>query len=275
MQLKLINSVLLFRKISLLLAILLCCAFAGEEPKPLVLKARHNFFIGDNLGNTYLVNEDEMLKYLASGKFFARYSNLKLGSITSVDATNPLRLLLYYRDFQQIVFLDNQLSKNSEAVSLEQLGFEQTDLVCGAANNGFWIYNKQNNELIRFDDELKKVSSTGNLKQVLKSDVSPNFMLEHNGYLFLNCPSTGIYVFDIFGAFSRLIAIKQLSQFQVSEDILYFQKDSAFCSYNFKLFDEACQSMPLPAPGIIARYYNKDLYCSYRDSVLIYRSFKK
>lgn len=275
MLLEKINSTGLLRKISLLAGLLFCCAFVGDAPAPLVLKAKHNFFTGDNLGNAYLANEDELLKYQPSGRFFARYSNLKLGSITSVDATNPLRLLLYYRDFQQIVFLDNQLSKNSEAVSLEQLGFEQTDLVCAAANNGFWIYNKQNNELLRFDDGLKKVSSTGNLKQVLKSDLSPNFMLEHNGYLFLNCPATGIYVFDIFGAFSRLIAIKSLVQFQVGENIIYYQRDSVFCSYNFKSFEEACRPVPVLVPGLTVKYYNKDLYCSCRDSLLIYRAFRK
>ena len=262
-------------KMGLLAAILFFCAFMGQEPKPLVLKAKHNFFTGDNLGNAYLVNEDELVKYLASGKFFARYSNLKLGSITSVDATNPLRLMLYYRDFQQIVFLDNQLSKNSEAVSLEQLGLEQTHLVCAAANNGFWIYNKQNNELLRFDEQLKKVSSTGNLKQVLKSDLSPNFMMEHNGYLFLNCPTTGVYVFDIFGAFSRMIAIKDMANFQVDGNIMYYQKDSIFCSYNFKTFEEACRPLPVQQARVVVKYYNKDMYCSCRDSLLIYRSFKK
>lgn len=246
-----------------------CFSFRQDEPKPLVLKTKQNFYTGDNFGNAYLVNEDELFKYLANGKFFARYSNLKLGSITMVDATNPLKLLLYYRDFQQIVFLDDQLSKNSEAVSLEQLGYEQTDLVCAGANNSFWIYNKQNNELIRFNESLKMIVSTGNLKQILQRNLSPNFMLEHNGYLFLNCPETGIFVFDIFGAFSRIVALKNLKQFQVNENIIYYQKDSAICSYDFKLFEDACKLIPACRPGIIAKYYNKKLYSGYKDSLMI------
>jgi hypothetical protein len=158
--------------------IVVCCLFCSfikqDSAKPLVIKATHNFFTADNLKNIYLVSQDELVKHLATGKFFARYSNLKLGNITLVDATNPLKVLLYYRDFQQIVFLDNQLSENSTPVSLEQLGYEQTELACAGANNSFWIYNKQNNELIRFDESSRKISSTGNLKQVLKSDLTPN-----------------------------------------------------------------------------------------------------
>lgn len=259
------------KAVLLLLLSFLFSAFRSDDPRLLMLRVKHSFFTGDNLGNIYLANEDELVKYLPGGKFFARYSNLKLGTITSVDATNPLKLLLYYRDFQQIVFLDNQLSKNSEAVSLEQLGYEQADLVCAAANNGFWLYNKQNSELIRFDENLKKTAFTGNLKQVLRSELNPNFMLEHNGYLFLNCPAGGIYVFDVFGAFSRVIALKNLNQFQVSQNIIYYQKDSTFCSYNFKLFDEGCTTLPNAARGVSAKYFNNKLYSGNRDSLIIYK----
>ncbi len=248
-------------------------SFRTESPKPQVLKGKQNFFTGDDFGNAYLVNDDELVKYLANGKFFARYSNLKLGTITFVDATNPLKLLLYYRDFQQIVFLDNQLSKNSEAVSLEQLGYEQTDLVCAGANNSFWLYNKQNNELVRFDANLKKIAATGNLKQVLQKDLVPNFMIEHNGYLFLNCPASGIFVFDIFGAFSKMVTVKDLRQFQVNQNIIYFQKDSLFCSYDYKLFDEVCKPLPDKGMEIVAKYYNGKLFSGYKDSLLI-RPFK-
>lgn len=247
----------------------MCSAFKLEDPKSIVVKAKQTFFTGDNFGNSYIVNDDELMKYLNSGKFFARYSNLKLGTITSVDATNPLKLLLYYRDFQQIVFLDNQLSKNSEAVSLEQLGYEQTHLVCAGANNSFWIYNRQNNELIRFDENLKKVAATGNLKQILQSNLSPDFMLEHNGNLFLNCPETGILVFDIFGAFSKTLSLKGLKQFQVNENIIYYQKDSVFCSYNFKIFEEACKKIPGAKSEFVAKYFNNKLYTGYKDSLII------
>lgn len=263
-----------FKKIYSLLIILCLCSFIGrDEPKHLTIKTKLDFFTADNIGNVYTVKEDELIKFLPGGKLFARYSNLKLGAISSVDATNPLKLVLYYRDFQQIVFLDNQLSVNSEVVSLEKLGYEQADLVCASANNSFWIYNKQNSELVRFDENSKKISATGNLKQVLQSNLSPNFLMEHNGYLFLNCPETGIYVFDIFGAFSKVISLKNLRQFQVNETIIYYQKDSSFCSYNYKLFDEACMAIPDYRSYLGAKYYNGRLFCSYRDS-LITRDFK-
>lgn len=228
-----------------------------------------DYFAIDNIGNIYIIKDEELVKYLPNGKFFARYSNLKLGSISTVDATNPLKPLLYYRDFQQIVFLDDQLTQNSESISLESLGYEQTDQACAGANNSFWIYNKQNNELVRFNETTKKIASTGNLKQVLRSDISPNFMLEHNGYLFLNCPETGIYVFDIFGAFSKVISIKNLKQFQVNENIIYFKKDSALCSYDYKLFEEACKKIAGSSKSADLKFRKNKVYCGFKDSLVV------
>lgn len=241
-----------------------------DEPARIVIKTPLNYFTTDNIGNIYTVHDDELIKFLPAGKFFARYSNLKLGSITTIDATNPLKLILYYRDFQQLVFLDNQLSQTSDPVSFEKLGYEQTDLVCASSNNGFWIYNKQNNELIRFNENSKKIASTGNLKQVLQTDIAPNFMLEHNNFLFLNSPETGIYVFDIFGAFSKVISLKNLSQFQVNEDIIYYKKDSSLCSYNHKLFEEACKKVQSSLKSLKMEFNKNRIYSGYKDSVVIY-----
>ena len=81
------------------------------------------------------------------------------------------------------------------------------------------------------------------LKQVLRTEMKPNFMREYNNLLYLNCPDKGIYVFDIFGAFSRLIALKGLDRFQIIENIVYFRKDNNVCSYNTKLHEESCHAI--------------------------------
>ncbi len=258
------------KKYFLLLLIGFSFAFIKQDKSEhLLIKTKLDYFAIDNIGNIYTIKDEELVKYLPTGKMFLRYSNLKLGNISAVDATNPLKLLLYYRDFQQIIYLDDQLTANSEAISLENLGYEQTDLVCAGVNNSFWIYNKQNNELIRFNESSKKVTSTGNLKQVLKTNLNPNYMAEHNGYLFLNCPETGIYVFDIFGAFSKIISIKNLKQFQVNDNIIYYKKDSVLCSYDYKLFEEACKQIPNASKTTELKFSKNRVYCGFKDSLVI------
>jgi hypothetical protein len=251
-------------------SIVLLCGFSASAPKrDLCIKTKHDFFSTDNLGNIYTVNDDELIKYLPNGKLFARYSNLKFGTISSIDVTNPLKILLYYRSYQQIVFLDNQLSTNSDAVALESLGLEQTDLVCAGSNNSFWIYNKQNNELLRFNELSKKIASTGNLKQILASDLNPDFMIEHNNFLYLNSPEAGIYVFDMFGAYSKLVALRNLHSFQISDNQVYFKRDSMICRYDQVLLEDNCERItegPLPRS---VRVFGTKRYLGYKDSVLV------
>ncbi len=178
--------------------------------------------------------------------------------------------MLFYKDYQQLVFVDNQLTQKNEPISLEKLGYEQTELACVSANNGIWLFNKANNELVRFDEQLKQLASTGNLKQMLQTeDIKPNFLLEHNGNVFLNCPAAGIYVFDIFGTFSKIISLKGLKNFQVNENIIYFQKDSGICSYNYKLFDEVCKGFDINRLNQVFFFKNKT-YLSNKDSLFVY-----
>ena len=237
-------------------------------PKPLTVEGAHDFFNTDNLGNIYLVRDAELVKYNADGKKMGRYSNLKLGSISSVDAMNPLKILLYYHDYQQVVFLDNQLSPNGKAVPLEAVGLEQASIVCASVNNGFWVYDKRNNELIRFDETARRITSTGNLKQVLSDQVAPVSMREYNSYLYLNCPGTGIYVFDVFGAFARMIPLKNISRFQPEGDIVFYYRNGSICSYDQRRLEEKCDSVFVPglrSAGVRSRR----LYRSYGDSLTV------
>lgn len=244
-------------------------AFVTYKNKTLytILKP-HNLFTTDNLGNSYFVNGEEIVKYNSTGKQLLKYSSKRFGSITTIDATNALKVLLYYKDFQQVMFLDNQLSQNGDVISLENLGYEQTDLVCSSFNNSFWIYNKQANELVRFNESSQPIAKTGNLKQLLQAELKPDYMIEHNSYLYLNCPDIGVYVFDMYGTFNKIISLKQLPPFQVSENILYFYKDTKFCSYNTKAFEERC--IPYSNEFIRNIRIEKDrLFVQYTDSVRV------
>lgn len=248
--------------------VLFTCSFQSDKGKVLLVRT-HDFFSVDNLGNCYVIKDGEIIKYLSNGKYFTRYSNKKLGTITSVDATNALRIMLFYKDQQQLVFLDNQLSQKNDAVSLEAMGLEQTDLACMSANNGFWAYNKANNELMRFDEHLNKLVATGNLKQILQMEIEPSYMMEHNNRLYLNCPETGILIFDIFGTYSKTVPLKQLRQFQVDEHIFYYQRDSTFCSYDSRIFEQVCNK--LPVSGIKQSFYSKTkVYLSDKDTLFVY-----
>src|ERR1700739_4560076 len=79
---------------------------ADDGFKPLfTIKAKSDSFTTDNLGNTYIIKGDEIRKYSQTGDLLKIFSNNTTGKITSVDATNPLRILVFYKDFATILII--------------------------------------------------------------------------------------------------------------------------------------------------------------------------
>ncbi len=203
------------------------------------------FFTTDNLGNIYTVEKDVLKKYYPSGQLQYEYSNKYLGEITHFDAYNSLRLIAFYRDLNQVAVLDNTLSIQGEPIALEAFDFELSTLICSSNNNNLWLYNRQGFELVRVDKSFNAFEQTGNLSQILNIDLRPNFLLEHNNWVYLNNPETGILVFDIYGTYLKTIPIKGLQSFQIMDQHLFYSGNGKFMHYNMKTFTESEIELPV------------------------------
>ena len=203
-----------------------------------------DFFTTDNQSNIYTVKANILTKYDKTGKLLYKYSNKKFGNITFVDASNMLKILVFYRNYLQAVFLDNTLSNNGDPISLEKLNFIQAQLVCTSHNNGMWIYDQQNLELVRIDQNLEHTQQTGNLAALLGMDMHPDFLIEYNNKVYLNNPGTGILVFDIYGTYYKTIPINA-KQFQPFGELVYYSTGDGIKAYDLRTADELTFSTPL------------------------------
>lgn len=252
------------------MGIALCCSFIQINDNPIHIKfpSKKEHVEVDDFGNVYAVSANEIIKYNSAGIEQKKFSTKRYGKIDLVDAMNPLKLLIFYKDFQQIVFLDNQLTATSAVISLETIGYEQTSLVCSSANNSFWIFDKQNNELVRFNAELKPIVKTGNIKRILDIDLKPNFIQEHNNYIYLNCPNEGILVFDIYGTYYKTIPLKKLKEFNVvNEDVFYFENHT-LKQYQSKTLNSIEKTFSDTLIQSVL-WQNKHFYKIYQDSLII------
>ncbi|MCK6640349.1 MAG: hypothetical protein L6Q81_09690 [Bacteroidia bacterium] len=212
------------RSAYILLAFLFCSFVAQKIQPDFSLKMKSDQMLTDNLSNVYLIQNDQIRKYNPKLELMKEFSNKNFGAITSADVTNPLRVVLFYRDFGRVIFLDNTLSQNGEPLAMEKLGFPLASLVGSSHDNGFWVYDQPTFEMVRFDQNLSITSRSGNLSQILGIELQPDFILEKDNRLFLNNPQTGIMVFDVFGTYIKTIPLKGLHTFQVAdESIIYFQ----------------------------------------------------
>lgn len=253
------------------ICVVLGCSFVFQASEPEIhikFPEQKSYIEIDGFGNIYIITDNEIVKYNANGVLQKKYSTKRYGKIEFVDAMNPLKVLVYYKDFQQLIFLDNQMTEASNMISIEKLGYEQTGLVCSSSNNSFWLYDKQNNELSRFDSELKSLVKTGNLKRILDIDIKPNFLQENNNFIYLNCPNEGILVFDIYGTFYKTIPLKKLKEFNViNGDVFYFENHT-LKQYQAQTFNTIEKQF---TDTLIKTVYwqNDRFYKVYQDSLVV------
>lgn len=228
-----------------------------------------SYLTTDNLGNIYTINNDVLSKFYPNGNLFKTYNNKTLGKITYIDATNAMRPLVFYRDFYQVVFLDNTLTANGPVIDLLSLNFRQPQMVCTSSNNGIWVFDQLTQELYRLNQNFETTNKSGNLVQVLGNNINPIFLTEYNNMVYMSDNELGIMVFDIFGNYQKTLPIKTTDSFQITENKIYFTVDSVFYNYDFLSFEK--EQIELPEKKFtFVRVEDNLLYISTKDTIKIF-----
>ena len=224
---------------------------------------------GDQLGNFYVVEGNNIYKYDREGEKINQYSNNRYGQITSIDATDPYKIVVFYEDFRTVIILDNQLSENGSPLDLQFTDFAQPIMTCRAYNSGFWLFDQLLYGLFRVTLSLHTENKSGNLSQILGYKIEPNYMKEYNNTLYLNNPATGILVFDQYGTYVKNIHILGLESFQVIEKGIFFLEKNKIKKFSFKNLD--IQELPLPELNIKGMAVDKNrLFVLTASGVKIY-----
>ncbi len=227
------------------------------------------FVTTDQIGNVYTVAENQLLKFSPNGKPLQNFSDSKLGELRSIDAGNPMKLLLFYPDMARIIILGTQFSVQS-SIELRNIGIQQPTLICNSMNEGYWIYDMQDFQLKKLDLNLQLQFQSGNLMQTTGKRLLPNFLLEADHRVYLNDPLTGVMVFDQFGTYFKNIPILGLRSFQIRGNELLYINQGALKAIDLKLMNERDISIPASRGLKAARISERQLYLLTNDSLNIY-----
>jgi hypothetical protein len=258
------------KKILVIIILLSCAAFRANDYILLnTIKAPVSFMTTDNLGYLYVLVNNEFRRYDEKGNLLKTFSDKSHGNIDFVDVTDPLKILLYFRDFRQILFLDNTLSVKTDPIVLDDLQLMQPTLACTSYDNGFWVYDQPDFQLMRFDQYLNNTNQSGNLAQLTGIEIKPEFLIETGGKVYLSDTANGIFIFDKYGTYSKKLPFKNISSFQVVDDNIIYSTASHEIRYNVKTFE--AQTLDLPEKNVISTRYEKDrLFVHDSASVKVY-----
>lgn len=235
------------------------------------LQVQGTFITSDNLSNLYVVTaNNSLVKYDSTGKQLFTYNTLKYGQLKFVDATNPMKLLLYYPDFTTLVLLDNTMSELS-TMNLKQAGIIQPLSVCLSMDNNIWIYDAQEFKLKKLDQNLNVLAEGSDLLATAHELAEPDMLLERDNFIFLNDPAKGIFVFDNYGAYSHLLPIKGLKDLQVFNKKIYYLKENSIQSYDLQTLQTKTISLPGSSQVLQSRIERDRLFLLKEKKVTLYR----
>jgi hypothetical protein len=226
-------------------------------------------FTTDNLQNVYVFRGSSLKKYNSQGQLLYSYSDKSYGRITEVDANDPMKVLVFYKDFPEVVLLDNTLSVNGSPFSPSDVGYPLSTLACTSHDDGVWLYDAQNFQLIRVDVNLNVTVKTGNFAQTLGINLNPDYMIEYDNYLYLNDSAQGILVFDSYGTYYKTIPLTGLRTFQVRGNDLFYIAQNRIHTFHLKALLEDVTMAPDTLASEV-RVEKNILFEKYRDSVRVY-----
>lgn len=172
-------------------------------------------FLGyDNFNSYYFVENNVFTKNTTKESW--QYKNPSLGEITKVDLQNPLKIVLFYENFNSVVLLDNQLNE------IQKINFSENSIPIVAAaiglssGNKLWIYNSLSQQMGLFDYSRNDFQTlTSPFKGVLKYYQS-NF----NFFQWID-ENQNWFRCDVYGKVNFVGKIKDFDQIQIIDDTHY------------------------------------------------------
>lgn len=115
-------------------------------------------FVGlDGFGNFFYLKNNILFKKTPTR--LLQYQNLALGNIKKADVINPLKVVVFYEEFNTAVLLDNQMNE------IQKLEFSknETPIIASAVGmsgqNKLWIYNSADQQIGLYDSATNQYKS--------------------------------------------------------------------------------------------------------------------
>lgn len=195
-----------------------------------------NYLGFDNQKNQYGIKNNVVIKRSTTD---FEYKNVGLGKISKVDFQNPLQIIVFYKDFNTVVLLDNQLNEikridfnlKPELVQLEAVGL--------SAQNQLWFYDGISNKIGLYNitnDNLKWISTP--LKSGLKnyfSDYTFFYWLDHTNQLFTSSIYGKINTLGTLPKYDKMQLLSNSTALYLHENAIYFYEITKERSSKIKL----------------------------------------
>ena len=197
-----------------------------------------DFFECDPFGHIYTIDNYNIKKIDSLGKMIAYYDQSVYGKITSLDISNPLKIMVYYAYRNKVQFLDRSLSPVDSEIDFFSLLSETISGCCTSYSNGIWAFSETGSKLFRLNQQAEVSSKFENMNQWLPEQFKVTQLLEYGDYLYIGDPNYGIVVFDRWGSLIHKIPLTYTRSFSIISNLIFYPRKNNVYYYNPKNFEE-------------------------------------
>lgn len=226
----------------------------------------------DNLDNLYIISSTGQLKkYNSAGDSVGVHNGVKrFGELYALDVTNPLKLLLFYKDFSAVVVLDRLLTLRA-AVDLRKLDIIQTSAVGLSYDGNIWLFDAYDNKLKKIDEQGTLLLETPDFRTIFGDAVQPQQIIDQAGTVYVYDPAAGLFLFDYYGAFKKKLPITGWLNIAVWNNYITGIQDNQLQFFNTATLLSGTRALPVAQqPLQNLRISNNKLFYWTADSVRIY-----
>ena len=212
----------------------------------------------DNFGNVYFIGENALVKQTSDSEYI--YNNRQLGQINVVDVFNPLKVNLFYRDFNTVVVLDNRLSEITKINFNTLEPFRNISHISTGNDNTIWIFNQDIQQLELFD---YRTNTTRAKTQPISENVIEITSNYNNCWLLTK---NYLYLYNYFGSLLKKMKNDGYTSLSESNGNVVLKKDNSL----FYLKNNTGNVIPIKLPNLLIKQFfvtNETLYI-YDDEFL-------
>ncbi|MGI8951937.1 MAG: hypothetical protein ACR2FN_10180 [Chitinophagaceae bacterium] len=186
-----------------------------------IIQGNFSDFYVDNLGNVYLITSTNQIKKINSnGDSLAVFNDVKrYGNIFLMDVTNPLKILVYYKDFSTVIILDRFLNAVN-TIDLRQSGILQAKAIALSYDGNIWVFDELNGKLKKVDENGNILLESSDFRLLFSDPFNPTKIIDNSGQLYLYDEKKGWLLFDYYGAFKKQFPFTNWKDVQVKDNRL-------------------------------------------------------
>ncbi|MEO8933481.1 MAG: hypothetical protein ABI295_04170 [Xanthomarina sp.] len=205
----------------------------------------------DNFGTVYFIKKSTL--YKIEDKKNYSYSNVQFGKITSVNSFNPLKVTVFYKDFNTAFILDNRFTEILK-IDFSSLDYYKNVSFASTANdNALWVFNEDIQQLELFDYKSNKTKATTLPIESKALDLKSNY-----NYAWL-LTEKFLYKYNYFGSLVYKVKNEGYTSIVESNDKIFLVKHN-----RVSFFDEAARMYQLiEIPDLLTKQFlvtNESLY---------------